>query len=171
MTLIFAPITTPRLFLRPLRRCDLSAVFRILSCPITTKDVSWRQHGLEDTERWLQRRIEDEARYCFCMLAMELDNREVVGLCGFFIGTDESLELGYVVHYLYQSQGLASEAASAVMMVAKDAGRSVFATIRRNNYASIKVCEKVGLRRTHEVVPKRPELLMFRWPPPGGSSK
>ncbi len=157
-----APITTLRLTLRALRSDDLPAVFRILSCPVTTRDVSWRQATRDEAAGWLARRMRDEAAHGFSMWAMEAAGGEIVGLCGFFASAGEALELGYVVHHLHQQCGFATEAAGAAVKAADRAGYPVYATIRANNIPSMKVSERAGLRRTAEAVRERPDLIVFR---------
>jgi len=165
VTASFAPIRTARLTVRELRPDDLPAVFHILSCPITTENVSFGKSTLQEADGWLQRRLAAAAKYGFSMLAMETEADGVIGLCGFLPESTNSLELGYVVHHLHWRQGLASEAVSAIVPNAKAAGKNLWATIRRTNAASIKVCEKAGLQRTEEPVQNRPDLIMFRWEP------
>ncbi|MEF2072381.1 GNAT family N-acetyltransferase [Consotaella aegiceratis] len=154
--------------LRALENVDLAAVFRILSCPITTRDVTWRKDSMDEAAAWLDRRMRCEAAHGYSMWAMEAETAEISGLCGFFSSPDGWLELGYVVFHEQQGRGLASEAANAAVAAAQAAGRRVFATIRQNNHASIRVAEKAGLQRTDERVAVRPDLLMFR--SPGGET-
>lgn len=159
-----APLVTARLTLRPLRQTDRAAVFRLLPCLVTTANASWRRYTPEAAGAWLRRQVRNEAEHGYSVWGAERAG-DLVGLCGFFAGPQGELELGYVIHHAHQGRGFASEAAIAAVSAARGAGRRVFAAVRPDNLASIRVSEKAGLRRTDATLAGRPELVVLRAPP------
>src|SRR5204863_427658 len=82
----------------------------------------------------------------------------VVGFCG-FIPRGDRLELGWVVRKPYRGLGFATEAADAAFATARD--RGVFAAIRPDNAASIRVAEKIGLAAAGETEDEHGPLLLY----------
>jgi RimJ/RimL family protein N-acetyltransferase len=78
--------------------------------------------------------------------------RTVVGSAGFLGPPDQdgAIELGYGIHPPHQGAGYATEAAAALVRwgLARDGVSRVVARCADTNAASIRVLEKVGMRRT-----------------------
>jgi RimJ/RimL family protein N-acetyltransferase len=75
----------------------------------------------------------------------------IVGSAGFLGPPDGgAIELGYGIHPAYRNAGYATEAAGALVRWAlgRDGVREVLAECEPRNAASIRVLEKVGMRRT-----------------------
>jgi ribosomal-protein-alanine N-acetyltransferase len=76
----------------------------------------------------------------------------VVGSAGFLGPPDEegAIELGYGIHPPYRGSGYATEAAAALVRwaLARDGVSRVVARCEDTNAASIRVLEKIGMRRT-----------------------
>jgi GNAT superfamily N-acetyltransferase len=71
----------------------------------------------------------------------------VVGFCGFFARPVKGTTMGYAIVPQFRGQGLATEAAAAVLDWAERHGVDVYASIRPPNPASARVLEKIGMRR------------------------
>jgi RimJ/RimL family protein N-acetyltransferase len=75
----------------------------------------------------------------------------VVGSAGFIAPPDNgTIELGYGIHTDHRGAGYATEAAAALVRwgLARDGTSRVVARCADTNAASIRVLEKVGMRRT-----------------------
>jgi len=103
-------------------------------------------------QAFLKRQEHHLKQYGTCFYAMELcDTARVVGLAGLQpvnaeTATTVSFELGWWVWKDYWGQGLATEAAAALVTFARNQLRlnTVFAVIDPDNLASIRVAEKLG---------------------------
>lgn len=156
------PILTSRLRLRQLDETDVGAVHAVLGDPVTTADVSFGQANPADSAAWIERRLVNQREHGVSMLAVEvIATGELIGLCGFFPHDGTEVELGYVIRADMWRRGLASEAVSAALTAAHDAGLEVFATIRSTNVASLAVARAVGLSETGHVDDERGRLLVF----------
>jgi RimJ/RimL family protein N-acetyltransferase len=85
-------------------------------------------------------------------IAVLRDPRTAIGSAG-FLGPprdDGSIEMGYGIHASYRRRGLATEGAGALRdwVLHQPGVRSVRARSRQENAASIRVLEKLGMRRT-----------------------
>lgn len=83
-------------------------------------------------------------------VAVGRDPRMVVGSAGFIAPPDHgTIELGYGIHADHRGLGYATEAAAALVRwgLARDGVRRVTAECEQDNAASIRVLEKVGMRR------------------------
>lgn len=160
-----APIETARLLLRPLTDEDLESVFRILGDPVTTAGVSFGLATREQAQQYLARRRSQEQDLGFSMWAMQsAEANDLIGLCGFSPHDGDEIELGYVVRASEWNQGYATEAASAAVTAALEAGFRIYATIRSTNDASLRVADKLGLRPDGQILDERGTLLVFRRP-------
>ena len=160
------PLETRRTRLRPVTHDDLEAVHAILGDPDTTAGVSWGQPNEESTARWIRRRSQQQLEHGFSMWAVELvELGEIVGLCGLFPHDGAEVELGYVTRADSWRQGLATEAAAAVLAAAEARGLEVFATIRTTNEPSLRVARRIGLVEVDHVDDERGRLLVFRRSP------
>lgn len=161
-TATLAPMHSRRLTLRVLSADDLDFVFELLSDDTTTAAMSWRVRTRKDAERWLNDRLADERNIGASVYA--LDNREsgrIVGLCGFIVRGARALELGYAIHASSRRQGFATEAVEVALHAARERGHRVYATIRPNNDASLRVMERVGLGFVGERRGQRGSLLVY----------
>lgn len=145
-------LTTPRLRLRPWRPSDLEALHRVWSDPRT---IWWGPHTTLDQTRSLLARLEAEGGW------WAVEHRgEVVGNVFLRPSRREAgaLELGYHLHGDWWGQGLATEAAAALLATAP--GQPVEAPVVRENARSRRVLEKLGFTLAGEVAHAgRPHLL------------
>lgn len=150
-------LRTPRLLLSRPEAADAGAVFALLSDPrALTHNPSDRMANLDETvdlvARW--RGHWEQHGFGYCCLRTSPDS-EVIGYSGVktvrFRG-EEALNLVYRLAPGAWGQGLASEAASAVVNWVGEhvPARRVLARVRPENLASQRVATKAGLVRVPE---------------------
>jgi len=139
-----------RLILRPPELSDADVIFRNwTSDDDVTRYVSWSKHqSVDDTKQWLEMevgRIDSDASYQWVFVHKETG--ELIGSGGFALNEERGMhELGYVLMKKYWNQGLATEAARAMVDFALGTLgiKALFARHARENPASGRVMEKVG---------------------------
>jgi ribosomal-protein-alanine N-acetyltransferase len=151
-------LETERLTLRRQQESD-AAVFRRLWAERDTRVPPHRQLDLEGrpTEEDIAARISDERESSRPgILAVERKATiDLIGYCGLVFsgqGSENEPELAFELLRAVHNQGYATEAASAVIAWAGEAGyRRLWATVWDWNVASRRVLEKVGFRETGRV--------------------
>ena len=102
-----------------------------------------------DVERWIRVSQENYARRGFGCFAVEVAEREYfAGYCGLVNALGQSeIELIYALRREFQGQGLATEAARAVLQAGFEifALTEIIATVDPVNAASQRILEKIGL--------------------------
>jgi RimJ/RimL family protein N-acetyltransferase len=150
-------IETARLLLRPMRAEDTAALLHLFADPRVMAAFASDPFDLRQTEQWVQRNLAHQKRYGYGLWAVVLKaNGVLIGDCGLtHIDVDGApeIELGYDLRSDYWGQGLATEAASAVRDHAFGAlGMArLVSLIRRENRASQRVAEKMGMRRVRDL--------------------
>jgi ribosomal-protein-alanine N-acetyltransferase len=107
---------------------------------------------------WINRNLDHQKKYGYGLFAVILKrNQELIGNCGLEHTTFEDktcVEIGYDFMSKYWNQGYATEAAKAVKEYAIEKLNidlvSICSFIRKNNIASQRVSEKVGMHRIKE---------------------
>jgi ribosomal-protein-alanine N-acetyltransferase len=147
-------IMTSRLELRPFRPGDAAELHEIFSDP--------------QTAAWISRRAETERQHGLLWYAVrDRASGRILGNCGLFAGRTGSAEpeIGYEIRRSCQGQGLATEAAQAVLDDALATGtRRVWATIRPHNAASLRVAAKIGMAPRHTRPDSRGPLVYLACP-------
>ena len=159
------PINSPRLILRLYNIGDVDALHKILSdkktmnfwpAPFTT----------EQSKEWILRSIKSYAENKFCRFAVELkESGELIGDCGILIseldGKQEN-DLGYIIYHDYWGRGFGTEAAQACLDYAFDELGliRIAANMAFDNYASIRVAEKIGMKKEKKYLNKRNRNLL-----------
>ena len=147
------PIRTSRLTLRLLADIDIDAVHAYQSDPEVTRyelfDPRSRDEVAEKIAKWSQATtLEHDDDYL--QLAIDLDGR-AIGELYFTIkrAKDQLGEIGWSPHPAFQGKGYATEAASAVLDLAFGTLElhRVMADLDPRNAASIRLCERLGMRR------------------------
>lgn len=161
-------ITTGRLELRPFRDEDAAELHEIFSDPATHTIGDGPLTSLARTAAWISRRAETEREHGLLWYAVRAraDGR-MLGNCGLFTGRTGSAEpeIGYEIRRSCQGQGLATEAAAAVLDDALASGISrVWATIRPHNTASLRVAAKIGMTPQHARPDSRGPLIYLARP-------
>jgi [ribosomal protein S5]-alanine N-acetyltransferase len=144
-------IVTSRLELRPFRPEDAAELHEIFSDPETHTIGEGPFTSPAQTAVWISRRAETEQQRGLLWYAVrDRAGGRMLGNCGLFAGrtgSDEP-EIGYEIRR--SCQGLATEAARAVLDDALASGVSrVWATIRPHNTASLRVAAKIGMTLRH----------------------
>lgn len=161
-------ITTKRLLLREYESADLDAVHAFASDPAVCSMVEWGPNTVAQSAEFLAACAAEAAAEPreTLTLAITLDG-EVIGSIALMRGVSEGLstgtsdgvpdllpgretaELGYVLRADSWGRGYTTEAAAAMLeFAARQWGtRRVVATCRPENFGSIRVLEKSGLRR------------------------
>ncbi len=90
------------------------------------------------------------------------DSGAVVGFCGFFVRPVKGITMGYAILPGHRGQGLATEAAAAVLDWAEQHGIDVYASIRHPNPASARVLSKIGMRLVDSYVDEDGQRDIYR---------
>ncbi len=148
-------LTTPRLEFRCFVPTDLDLLYReIYSCPEVVKELSpTGSLSLQQTAGILQRRLQHWQTYGFGAWALiHKQDQQLIGHCGLHnlagpINRPE-VELTYTLSPAYWRQGLATEAAEAVLAWGFEMLdlTEIVAVTGPNNVASQRVLQKLGMQ-------------------------
>jgi len=148
------PVRTERLVLRDFWLQDFDDVHAYGSDPEVARFMEWTPNTPEQTREFLARALDEQSRwprFDFGLAIELLTAGRVIGSIGLHLrdGPNRTAEIGYCLNREFWRQGLASEAAKALI----DAGfkrlglHRIFATCDVRNTASLAVMEKLGMRR------------------------
>jgi RimJ/RimL family protein N-acetyltransferase len=148
------PIVTERLLLRPFRLDDEAAVHAYTSDPEVTRYTSWKPHTPVETRARLRAWVADQEIWPRTSIHLAIESRAhrtAIGWTG-FVSLDANRQtgiFGYLLHRNYWGKGLATEAANALIHWGfKQLNlHRVVAECDVENAASIKILEKLGMRR------------------------
>ncbi|HEU4743557.1 MAG TPA: GNAT family N-acetyltransferase [Meiothermus sp.] len=150
---------TDRLLLRHFHLLDAQALYGVFGDPEVMRFSQGGPQTAEWVQGWLERQLENYARWGFGQYAvLERDRREVIGYCGLAfhpdLGGRPEVDLGYRLVRRCWRHGYATEAARAVVAYALDtlALRRLVATIDPQNLASLRVAEKIGMRYEQDLL-------------------
>jgi [ribosomal protein S5]-alanine N-acetyltransferase len=151
-------IETERLILRHLRVEDAEDLYRIYSDPETVKFMGQGSASVEETRGHIQNHIEKYYNHHgFGLWATVLkENNGLIGRCGLLYQDIEGRkdpELAYLLDSNFWGQGLATEAAQAIIKIGFDQYNftRIIAVIKPQNTASIRVAQKVGMNYEREI--------------------
>jgi RimJ/RimL family protein N-acetyltransferase len=154
----FMIIETARLLLRPMEAGDCLDLLMTFGDPKVMAAFGVEPFHEPEMKRWIVRNLEHQARHGYGLFSViHKADRTLIGDCGLEhreIEGAAEVELGYDIRSEYWNRGLATEAASAVRDYAfqrLEQSRLV-SLIRRGNGASVRVAEKIGMRRSAEVL-------------------
>ena len=140
-------LETARLRIRPLVEEDWRGVHEYLSVPGMREYLPEWPETPEETRAFVARNLADEARQHALVLR---DGDQLVGHVGFhpWFGP-QTYEIGWAVAPAHQGRGYATEAALAVLAHAFGTLglHRIVATCQPQNTPSVRVMEKLGLRR------------------------
>ncbi len=147
------PMATERLILRKLLPMDYKDMFEYASNENTVKYLAWEHHRsiafTKNYTKFLQKQYKDGLYFDWAVTLKETG--KMIGTCGFTsITTEHSrAEIGYVLSPHFWGQGIAYEAASAVVRFGfeqMDLHR-IEAKFMIGNDASEKVMQKLGMQK------------------------
>ena len=160
---------TARLVLRELTQDDAPFILELLNEPAFIRFIGDRAvRNIENAQDYIRRGPQASyARHGFGLwLVEQKDSREPTGICGLVKrDTLPDIDIGYAFLARFWSQGFAFESASAVQEYAlRNLGlKRLIGVTDQDNWASIKVLEKIGLRyeRLVKISENGPELKLF----------
>ncbi|MCJ8191565.1 GNAT family N-acetyltransferase [Sphingomicrobium aestuariivivum] len=139
---------TKNLLLRPGWSCDAPALAKAIGTKRIVANLAsapW-PYGLEQAEQFLAR-MDDMPLPTFLITLR--NSAEVIGACGFGYAPSGEIELGYWIAEGHWGHGYATEAAAAILDIAKTLGWSrIEAGHYLDNPASGRVLEKLGFTPT-----------------------
>lgn len=157
-------LETNRLILRGWTPADELPLYAICSDPVVMRYVGdgapWSR---ERTRQFIEESLATERQYGYCRWPLILkDDGLLVGFCG-FTPTENGAEIGWRLARGYWGQGLATEAAQAVLKfgVEKLGFQRVTATVQSGNEASLRVAEKLGMAVEKRIERNGREVLML----------
>ena len=151
-------IETARLLLRPMEAGDCLDLLMTFGDPKVMAAFGVEPFREPEMKRWVVRNLEHQARHGYGLFSViHKADRTLIGDCGLehreIEGAGE-VELGYDIRSEYWNRGLATEAASAVRNYAFQRLEQprLVSLIRLGNAASARVAEKIGMRRSAEIL-------------------
>ncbi|MFL5297738.1 MAG: GNAT family N-acetyltransferase [Phenylobacterium sp.] len=152
------PIRTERLLLREFRQADFDDVHAYATQPEVVRFMDWGPNTPDETQAFLGRMFEAQARWPRDDVNLAVEHRadgRVIGSIrlGANNPAEHSADLGYSFNRDYWRQGIATEAARAMLDVAfRVLGvHRVWAWCDVRNAGSYGVMEKLGMRREGEL--------------------
>jgi RimJ/RimL family protein N-acetyltransferase len=153
-------IETSRLRLRPFATDDLDALFSYQSRDDVTRYLLWGSRSREEVRHALELKVAATAIRSegdFLAVAAEsVLTGEIVGDAVLSLVSEEHLhgEIGYIVHPDHHGLGYATEMARPLLRIAfDDLGlHRVTGVLDARNAASVRVLEKLGMRREAHLV-------------------
>ena len=157
------PPDTDRLTFREWNDGDLDRLDSICSDPQVMQFVGDGQAWTRDrTGQFIQSaEMLRENGYCQWALIHKADGK-LIGYCG-FVNTDDDREIGWRLATGYWGQGLATEAARAVLThgIMTLGFQRVIATVQASNLGSIRVIEKLGMTLVNRFHRDDREVLVY----------
>lgn len=162
-------LETERLTLRRLTTDDAAFIFRLVNEPSWLRFIGDKGvKTLDDARDYIRTGpIASYERFGFGLYLVELKGSgRPIGMCGLLKrGALEHPDLGFALLPEFWGQGYASESAAAVMAFGRDVlGLDrILAVTNPDNYSSIRLLEKLGLRADGAVTlsDDGPELRVF----------
>lgn len=150
-------LETERLFLREMNQDDYDDLAEILQNPNVMYAYE-HDFSNQDVQEWLDRQIARYKKYGFGLWAIILkDTGVMIGQAGLTMQhykDQEVLEVGYLLKEKFWHLGYASEAAIACKKYAFEQlnQNKVYSIIKSDNYTSMKVAERNGMKKEDEFI-------------------
>lgn len=161
------PLLTERLELRDFREGDVDSVHAWACDPEVVRFMGWGPNTVEQTREFLQRKFAERTarpRRTWDLAVVRRDTGQVIGAVS--LRLDESRQqaaLGYCYHQEAWGQGFATEAALEMLRFGfEELGlHRIHASTDTRNGASVRVLEKIGMRRRNRL--RRHRLVRGEW--------
>lgn len=159
-------LETERLRLRKFTLGDVDDLSVIFADPITMEFYPATKDRKE-TKRWIEKNMERYKQYGYGLWAViRKDTNEFIGDCGISmqnIDGEEKPEIGYHIRRDYWRQGFATEAAVACREYAFGTLglNEIFSYMKKDNLASRRVAEKVGMTLQKEYIDKEQAVVVY----------
>ena len=146
-------LETPRLIMRPLRESDAAALSAYRSDPLVARYQNWTTpYTLEQARAFIATASSQEQVGEWCQLALERKTvAGIIGDCAFrrWSCDKQQAEIAFTLAREWQHQGYANEAVGRLLeyLFAELGLHRVTARCDDENYPSINVLERLGLRR------------------------
>lgn len=153
-------LETPRLFLRPVTLQDASDIYEYGKDPENTYYIYQTYTSLEEARERLADYFLKEPLGKFAIV-LKAENK-VIGTIDFRVKAGQG-EIGYALNKNYWGQSLVPEASEALLKLGflKMKLPHIYATCLKENQASSRVMEKIGLKKEAEIPNAR--LFHGRW--------
>lgn len=143
------PPATERVIIREWVPADLGPFHSVCSDPDVMRFVGdGEPWSLERTDQFINRASEMSKTFGFCQWPLlHQESSTLIGFCG-FVPANDGAEIGWRLAKPYWGQGLATEAAQAVLSFGFDTlgFQRIIATVQSGNQASIRVVQKLGMK-------------------------
>ncbi|MDX6197745.1 MAG: hypothetical protein QOJ79_896 [Actinomycetota bacterium] len=153
------PVRTERLLLRAFRADDFDALLPIHSDPVNVRYVPFEARTPEDMQVALEKKIAGTTLAAAgdgLGLAVTLHDGTLVGDLNVFLHTPEhgTVELGWMFDPAHSGRGYATEAVRALLDLVFGGlqARRMVARVEARNTASLRLCERVGMRKEAHLV-------------------
>ena len=151
-------IETDRLILRLMNENDIDDMLKIFTDDNVMKSFNLHSFSREQTKKWINRNLNHQSKHGYGLFSVILkSNQEFIGDCGLEHTEFEEkpcVEIGYDFLSKYWNQGYATESAKAVKDYAIEKlsidSKIICSFIRKNNKASQRVSEKIGMQKIKE---------------------
>ncbi|MBN4004652.1 GNAT family protein [Nostoc sp. LPT] len=161
-------LETHRLLMRDFVETDWQAVFAYQSNPLYLRYNYWTRRTQKDVCEFIQMFIDqqkEQPRTKFQLAIILKEENRLIGNCGIRVNDLEMREanIGYELNTQYWGQGYATEAAQAILKFGFEEleMHRIWSWCVSENVASVKVLEKIGMRREGHLQEK--ELIKGRW--------
>lgn len=141
---------TERLFLRPLTKNDVEAVFKMRSDKNVMRFIRPLQTECKEAENWINlvSSLWKSDKIGFCAV-IEKQTQKFIGWCGLWrLKESGEIEVGYALSPEFQQKGYATEAAKAFLDYGFDELNleKIVAVARPENDRSRRVMERLGMK-------------------------
>ena len=151
-------LETPRLSLRYFTIRDQEALIPILGNARVMEFSILGVHNSQQIRQFIEQRLLSYLECGFGLYALIYkQSQELIGYCGFFvqnIESDKEVEIGYRLADRYWGQGLATEAAEAVLKYGRERYnfRRYVCLIEPANVRSVRVAQKLGMAFEKQII-------------------
>ena len=151
----FSFIESERLYMRPYKDEDAQAMLEYHSDPAVVRYIPWPVRSLSDVQESIAQNknafvLNAEGDYLTLALCRKSDD-QLIGQMNAMYRSEEHRkgEFGYVINPRFGGQGYATEASRALISALFESGLflRVIANIDPRNHSSVKLVERLGLRR------------------------